>query len=48
MTISWIQASYWHFCQFVIYAWYGWSSIGNYTLGRPLVGGLIIRFNSEM
>lgn len=29
-------------CKFSIDARYGGSSIGNYTLGRPLVGGLIV------
>ena len=31
----------WYFRQLVFNAWYGGSSIGNYTLGRPLIGGLI-------
>ena len=42
MTISWLQAALLGlFASLASMPGMGGSSIGNYTLGRPLVGGLI-------
>ena len=43
MEISWIQAALLGlFASLASMPGMGGSSIGNYTLGRPLVGGLIV------
>ena len=49
MTISWIQAILLGiFASLSSMPGMGGSSIGNYTLGRPLIGGLISGLILEM
>ena len=42
MTINWIQAAILGLFACLVFKFlYGWTSGGNYTIGRPLVGGLV-------